>query len=523
LIRPDRDQLMLLPVDVREWIPEDDLVWHVLDVVAELDLEAFYARYRMNGQGAAAYDPAMMIAVVVYAHAVGVKSSRAIERACTRDAGFKIAAGMLVPDHSTITRFLKNHQEAVSGLFAQVLRLCRAAGMARLGVIAIDGTKIAANASWAKSFTDAALVHQLQEQEDLLAGELAVFAQAGADLVAQQLAVDAAEDEEHGPGGGGRGDDLPPTLRRRADRVAKLKAARADLAAREEHARQQMRAAQQAKQAVYDAKVAAGERPAGPRPKDEVKAGTRAARAGRGKAVPAPRASIIDPDSRRMKTKNGFVQGFNAQVAVSSDQVILAALVSQHPTDHHQLNGVLAQVTTNLSSGASTPEPAPVDPLEPVEQGDRVEQGDPVDPVEGELRRAARRPDDLGVVLADAGYANEDTFKAVHDQDLTLLAPLASDEKRARGEHPDAGRDLSRLPHTATGQTRLQTPTGQDLYKTRGQTVEPTFGQLKDRGGMRQFTRRGLPAVAAEFTLACTIHNIRKLFIIKGLPTPAVA
>jgi transposase len=264
LIRPDRDQLMLLPVDVREWIPEDDLVWHVLDVVAELDLEAFYARYRMNGQGAAAYDPAMMIAVLVYAHAVGVKSSRAIERACTRDAGFKIAAGMLVPDHSTITRFLKNHQEAVSGLFGQVLRLCRAAGMARLGVIAIDGTKIAANASWAKSFTDAALVHQLGEQQDLLAQELAVFGQAGADLVAQQLATDAAEDEdeEHGPEGGGRGDDLPPSLRRRAARVAKLKAARADLAAREEAARTQMRAVQQAKQAAYDAKVAAGDSPA---------------------------------------------------------------------------------------------------------------------------------------------------------------------------------------------------------------------------------------------------------------------
>ena len=514
---------MLLPVDVREWIAEDDLVWYVLDVVAELDLEAFYARYRMNGQGAAAYDPAMMIAVLVYAHAVGVKSSRAIERACTRDAGFKIAAGMLVPDHSTITRFLKNHQEAVSGLFAQVLRLCRAAGMARLGVIAIDGSKIAANASWAKSFTDAALVHQVREQEDLLAGELAVFAQAGADLVAQQLATDAAEDAEHGPDGGGRGDDLPPSLRRRADRVAKLKAARADLAAREEADRAQMRAAQQAKQAAYDAKVAAGNHPRGPRPKDEVKAGTQAGRAWRGEPVPAPRASIIDPDSRRMKAKNGFVQGYNAQVAVSADQVILGALVSQQPTDHHQLSGVLAQVRANLTDTETTTEGQQVTPAENNKQVEDVKDNEQVEQVEADLRRASARQDGLGVVLADAGYANEDTFKIVHGQDLTLLAPLASDEKRARGEHPDAGRDLSRLPHTATAQARLATPTGQDLYKIRGRTVEPTFGQLKDRGGMRQFARRGLPAVTAEFSFACTIHNIRKLFTLKGLPAPTPA
>jgi hypothetical protein len=212
-----------------------------------------------------------------------------------------------------------------------------------------------------------------------------------------------------------------------------------------------------------------------------------------------------------MKTKNGFVQGFNAQVAVSADQVILGSLVSQHPTDHHQLSGVLAQVRANLSGTESTAEGRQVTPAEDNEQ------------VEADLRRASTRQDDLGVVLADAGYANEDTFHAVHDQDLTLLAPLASDEKRTRGEHPDAGRDLSRLPHTATAQARLATPAGQDLYKTRGRTVEPTFGQLKDRGGMRQFARRGLPAVTAEFSFACTIHNIRKLFTLKGSPAPTPA
>ena len=160
LLVPQRDQVMLLPVDLREWLPEDDLVWHVLDVVDQLDLTAFYAHYRINGQGGAAYDPAMMLALIVYAHAVGVKSSRMIERACTRDAGFKVVTALLIPDHTTISRFVKTHQDAVQALFAQVLRLCHAAGMIRLGVIAIDGTKIAANASWAKSYTADALAHQ---------------------------------------------------------------------------------------------------------------------------------------------------------------------------------------------------------------------------------------------------------------------------------------------------------------------------------------------------------------------------
>lgn len=127
-LRAQRDQLMLLPVDVREWLDADDLVWHVLDVVDRLDLSGFYARYRDNGQGATAFDSAMMVALVVYAQAVGVRSSRAIERACMRDAGFKVVTGQLVPDHSTITRFVKGHQEVLTELFAQVLGCARRPG-----------------------------------------------------------------------------------------------------------------------------------------------------------------------------------------------------------------------------------------------------------------------------------------------------------------------------------------------------------------------------------------------------------
>jgi transposase len=504
-----RDQVMLLPVDLREWLPEDDLVWHVLDVVEQLDLAAFYARYRINGQGAAAYDPAMMLALTIYAHAVGIKSSRMIERACTRDAGFKVVTGLLVPDHCTISRFVRTHQDALQGLFAQVLRLCHQAGMVRLGVIAIDGTKIAANASWARSYTADALAHQVAEEQ-------AAFDALAAQLIEAQVAIDEAEDTEHGSDGGGRDDDLPPQLRRRAERLERIKKAKAQLDERDAAARQQMLDQQAAKQAAYDAKVAAGDRPRGPRPKDEVGYGPPRRRGKDGTITdpPAPRASIIDPDSRRMKAKHGYVQGYNAQTATTTDQIIIGYRVSQNPTDHHELPDVLDTTTDALHQAGITTAPADEHQAAP-EQIEQIEQ------IEQELKLAANRDDALGVVLADAGYANEETFTAVEDRNLTLLAPLASDEKLQQDTDPAGGQDLTERPATDRGQRWLRTTTGKALYKIRGRTAEPVFGQLKDRRGLRQFSTRGLDNVTTEFALGCTVHNIMKLFTHR--PAPATA
>lgn len=461
LITADRDQLMLMPVDLREWLPEGDIVHHVVDVVDQFDLSAFYGRYRSNGQGAAAFDPAVMVALVIYAHAVGVRSSRAIERACTRDAGFMFVTGRLVPDHCTITRFLKDHQEALTGLFAQVLRLCHAAGLTRVGVIAIDGTKIAANASWAKSYTHKALGYQVAEEQQ-------AFDALAAQLLGEQVATDEAEDAEHGDDRDDGAGGLPAKLRGRAERLARLKAAKADLEARDAAAREQMLAEQKAKQAVWDAKVAGGQRQHGPRPADEVRVGQPATR-----AKPA-RASVTDPDSRRMKAKHGFVQGYNAQIAVTDTQVIVGVLVTQTVTDHHLLPPMLDVTATAL--------------------------------------RQAGIDDPLQVVLADAGYANEPTFTAAENAGVELLAPVDSDEKRSRGSEPAGRRDLTRLPATARAQQKLETDEGKQVYALRGQTVEPVFGQMKERLGMRQFSRRGLQNVTGEFSLAATVHNIRKLF-----------
>jgi transposase len=456
LIFADRDQPMLLPVDMREWLAEGDLAWVVLDVVGELDLSGFYGRLRSNGQGAAAFDPAMMLALVVYAQALGIRSSRVIERMCRRDVGFRLVSCQLAPDHSTITRFLQRHRQAVVGVFGQVLRLCAEAGMVSLGVIAIDGTKIAANASWAKSYTAAGLAHRIAQEQ-------AAFEQVAGQLLDAQIAVDAAEDAARVADPGD--DDLPPQLRTRQQRLARLRAAQDDLNARKVAAQEQMRGEQAARQAEFDRRKQAGEQQLGPRPKDEV-------------AVlqpkSPPRASVTDVDSRRMKGAHGLVQGYNAQLAVTSNQVIVAAVLSQKGTDHHLLPEVLQQLTAALAAAGITEQP--------------------------------------GVLVADAQYANEQTFTAVENAGLQLLAPVVSDERYVRGQDPAGARDLVKHPATARAQQRLRGADGRAAYAVRGRSVEPVFGQLKDRQQLRKFSRRGLTAVTAELHLAATAHNITKLW-----------
>ena len=452
-IRGDVDQGFLLPPDVREWLPEDELAWTVKDVVESLDLSAFYRSYRANGQGAAAFDPALMVAVLVYAHAVGVRSSRAIERACVRDVAFRVLAGNGVPDHATIARFFTRHRTALTGLFAQVLRICHGAGMVRLGVIAVDGTKIAANASWSKNQTAASLAHQVREEEarfDALAGQ----------LLDEQAATDAAEDAEHGQD---RGDELPPGLRRRAERLARLKEAKARLDAEQAAAV----ADQEAKKAEWQRRKEAGTRrgaPPGEHPPGR--------NPNRDKP---PRSNTTDPDSRTMRGGRGLVQGYNAQAAVTADQVIVGELLTQEAVDAGLMFPVADEVADQLGAAEISTGP--------------------------------------GAWVADAGYANEDAFAEAEARGVHLLAPMISDERRAAGEDPAGTKPLRNRPATARAQAKLRTRQGRDEYALRGRTVEPVFGQIKDRQGLRQFLRRGLDNVRTEWSLACTVHNIRKIHI----------
>ena len=452
-IRGDVDQGFLLPPDVRDWLPEGELAWTVKDLVESFDLSAFYRSYRSNGQGAAAFDPALMVAVLVYAHAVGVRSSRAIERHCVRDVAFRVLAGNQVPDHATIARFFTRHRDALEGLFAQVLRVCHEAGMLRLGVIAVDGTKIAASASWSANHTAAALAHRVAEEQDR-------FDALAAGLLDEHAATDAAEDAEHGPD---RGDELPPGLRRRAERLARLAEAKQRLDDEQAAAV----AEQEAKKAEWARRQAAGtrrgaqpgEHPPGRHP---------------GKDKP-PRANTTDPDSRGMRGGRGLVQGYNAQAAVTADQIIVGGLLTQEAVDAGLVFDVIDDVAEQLTG-------AGID-----EAGDTV--------------------------VADAGYANEKAFAEAETRNLHLLAPLTSDERRAAGGDPAGDKPIIGRPATVRAQAKLRTRQGRDEYALRGRTVEPVFGQLKDRQGLRQFLRRGLDNAKTEWSLACTVHNIRKIHV----------
>jgi transposase len=431
---PQRDQPLLLPVDMREWLPEDDLVFVVLDAVATLDLGAFRRRYRADGHGRAAFDPEMMVALLLYAYSQGERSSRVIEKRCLRDVGYRVITGGLRPDHATIARFRARHQEALGGLFSQVLRLLAAEGMVALGMVSLDGTKLAGSAAQKANKT----LPQIEK------------------ILAEAAGRDADDDAQQG--------DNPPAatpraLAMRAGRAERLAAARDRLAA-EDKAR---REAQRAKQEAWAAAAAAGKR-RGHRPGDEPP------RAKRNNTE--PRANITDPDVRVMRNQKGYVAGYNGQLVVTAQQVIVGTMLSQHPVDRTLLH------------------PLP-------------------DTCRQQLTEAGIRPK-LRTVLADSGYASEQSFARADADGLRLLAPLAKDPGR-RSRTPQRARHLDQFPATARARRRLRHPRGREDYRIRARTVEPVFGQLKTCQKMTMMSRRGFTACESEWLLACAAHNLRKL------------
>jgi transposase len=322
------DQQLLLPPDMRSWLPEGDLALFVSDVVDELDLSAIYAAYESgDGRGQPPYHPAMMVKLLVYGYCIGTVSSRKLERATYRDVACRVLTGDQQPDHDSIAEFRRRHLEALAALFGQVLRLCQSAGLVQLGHVALDGTKLKANASKHKAMSYA----RMEETERRLEAEVR-------QLLERAEQVDAAEDEQYGPNR--RGDELPAELARRESRLAKIRAAKAALEA-EARARAETAAAEaRAKLAAREHRVgsAKGKPATVPDP---------------AQAHPAPgeQRNFTDPESRIMvdgATKE-FVQGYNAQVAVDGHaQVIVACAVTQAAGDVGQFVPLLDQALAHV-------------------------------------------------------------------------------------------------------------------------------------------------------------------------------
>jgi len=312
----NREQSYLLPPDLKEWLPEGDLAWFIVDATGQMDLEAFYRKYRADGQGNTAYEPSMMVSLLLYAYSMGIRSSRKIERMCTRDIAFRVITANQAPDHSTIARFRQANEEELTEIFTQVLRLCAEAGLVQVGLVAIDGTKLKANASLAANRKYRSIKQEIQQ------------------ILKEAAAKDAEEDDIYGPEN--RGDELPEELKDRQQRLARLREAkeRLEQETAEAAAKQEEKIRQGQEEERERGRKQRGRKP---NPPDKT-------------VSPEAKANITDPESRIMKTHTGYVQGYNAQAVVTKEQIIIAADLTQEENDVHQLHPLLDQAQKELSA-----------------------------------------------------------------------------------------------------------------------------------------------------------------------------
>jgi transposase len=422
---PDQD--FLLPPSPREWLPEDHLAYFVRDVVDQLNLSPMHAVYGDEQRGQPPYDPRMMTKWLVYGYCVGVFSARKIQQRVREDIAFRVLAAGNEPDFRTISDFRKIHLKTLQGFFEEVLKIRLETGAMNLGRVALDGTKIKANASKHKAMS----YDRMEQQEKAIREQVKA-------LLAQAEATDAAEDARYGRDK--RGDEIPEELRRRESRLKRIR---------------------EAKKAVEQ------------RAREKAEAEGKAAESA--KAEDKDQYHFTDPESRIMKSSEGFVQAYNAQAVVEPNfQLIVGQAVTQAANDKEQ-----------------------VQPM-----------------VEATEQQSGQRPEEL---LADSGYCSEKNLEyldAPGEPEKRVEAYLAT----GRQKHREAPRVCPRgpLPKGATRVDRmrrkLQTKAGAAIYAARKAIVEPVFGQIKQARGFRRFSLRGLAKVQAEWAFVCVTHNILKLY-----------
>jgi transposase len=444
---------MLLPPDLREWLDEDHLAWFVIEAVEALDLRGFYAAYRWDGHGRAAHDPQMMVALVVYAYAIGERSSRAIERRLREDIAFRVIAAGQVPDHATIARFRVRHEQALAELFSQVLRLCADAGLVSAGLIAIDGSKVRADAS------DKAL-----RSYDDIARE--ILEEAGR--------IDAAEDDIHGPA---RGDELPEHLARREGRRAWLREAKERLERERAGNSEPVPNGRAERLALCQRRLVEDWRTERFASRDYeahfergvIERGRQAMGAGPAPYTPPERPqgrlNTTDPDARRMKQGRAFLPAYNAQAVTTEGQIVVAAELTTAGADFQQLEPMFAAA-------------------------------------ERELERAGVR-DGPKVVLADAGYWSNGHIDALRERGIVPLVAPDTTRNKPRKARLGGPYDFMRRV--------LASERGGALYSQRQWMVEPVFAQIKSNRRIDRFKRRGFAAARSEWRLIAATHNLLKL------------
>ena len=427
------DQVWLLPPSVHDFVPAGDPAHLVRELVrTELDLSAILAPYEREERGQPPYHPAMMVALLLYAYTQGVYASRRIAKGCEERLDVMAVTGMQRPDFRTISEFRRRHLEALTALFVQVLWLCRKAGLVKLGHVALDGTKLAANASQHKALSYGRMARAEAELAAAVAGWLA-----------RAEREDAADDAEHGVDQ--RGDELPAWVKDKQARLEHIRAAKATL----------------------EAEAEAPPPDAEPGPSSGMTDHGRPARAPDGGPPARAQRNFTDPDSRVMKTRGGFVQGSNGQLAVDrAHQIIVAQRLTTNGSDQDGLVPLLDATKTVL----------------------------------GRTPREAS---------ADAGFCRESNLAALEERGIRgYLAP----GRAGHGAADPSGRRLAKPgSRMAKMAARLKRAGRRSRYRLRQQTVEPVLGQIKHARGFRQFLLRGFAKVEAEWALVCTAHNLTKL------------
>lgn len=446
----DLQQQLLFPPSLQDWVPEDHLARFISDVVDQLDLSAVYASYdAKDARGSRPYHPAMLVKLLLYGYCTGVCSSRRIERATYDDVAFRFLSADQHPDHDSIAEFRRRHLKALAGLFLQVLKLCQKAGLVKLGHVALDGTKMKANASKHKAMSYDRMLKAEQQLKEEIQG-----------LLKEANQMDDQEDAKYGKGK--RGDELPDELARRESRLKKIQEAKAALEAEAREQAEQEAERQKEKLEARQRKEQETGKKMGGRPplvKDPAK------------AVPEPKAqkNFTDPDSRIMVdgATKGFVQAYNAQAAVDGAfQVIVAADVTQQAPDNGQLIPMLTLVTTNT----------------------------------GVLPEK---------VTADAGYFSEANVSAKELAGIELFIP-PNQRESSTAQAGGLGRPKNQA--ALAMRAKLATDEGKGIYRMRKAIAEPVFGTTKEARGFRRFLFRGIEKVQAEWSLICLGHNLLKLF-----------
>lgn len=472
------NQPYLLPPSPSDWLPQGHLAYFILDVVERLDLGAIErAIAEKDPRGERPYSPRLMVALLIYGYCVGIFSSRKLARATYEDVAVRVLAGEAHPYFTTVNQFRLDHREALAALFLQVLRLCRRAGLVKLGHVALDGTKVKANASKHKAMS----YKRMTEEEARLRGEIN-------DLLAQADAVDASEDEQYGVGVAPQ--DLPEELQRREARLERIAEAMAQLEreAAQTRAEELRRNAEGQWARAQDESIDGTERgrAATRAAKSEAKAAEldppddedppppasdddlpqhRVPASEDGEPDPKAQRNFTDADSRIMVKGGAYVQAYNAQLVVDEKSQI-----------------IVAQAVTNLS-----PDQPHVVPML-----DRVE------------RNTGRKPKRISM---DNGYYSDDN--AAECASRGIDAYIAA----GRTPHGDGGQAAGTLsPTRAAMKAKLESPEGHAVYARRKAIVEPAIGQIKAAQGFRRFSLRGMAKVRCEWAWVCMTHNLLKLF-----------